>query len=176
VLASPRISATNKKRINLSDIIFAPIFAKKKLSMFSKACEYGIRASVHLAQLAEKGERSSLKQVAQAIDSPVAFTAKVLQLLSRDGIIRSVQGPTGGYEIPLDRLSKTYLSDIVKAIDGDKVYNGCGLGLKNCNELKPCPLHFQFKAIRDELKEMLQTTSIQDLANQLDHGMAFLKR
>jgi len=144
--------------------------------MFSKACEYGIRASVHLARLSAKGERCSLKQVAKAIDSPVAFTAKVLQLLARDGIIHSVHGPTGGYDIPQDRLSEIHLSDIVKAIDGDNVYNGCGLGLKNCNEKKPCPLHFQFKAIRDDLKEMLQTTSVQDLAKQLHYGGAFLKR
>lgn len=144
--------------------------------MFSKACEYGIRASVHLARLSEKGERSSLKQVAKAIDSPVAFTAKVLQLLARNDIIRSVHGSTGGYEIPQDRLSKIHLSDIVKAIDGDNIYNGCGLGLKICNEKKPCPLHFQFKAIRDDLKEMLQTTSVQDLASQLHQGITFLRR
>lgn len=160
----------------MSDMVITPIFAKKIQFMFSKACEYGIRASVHLARLSEKGERSSLKQVSKAIDSPVAFTAKVLQLLARDGIIHSVHGPTGGYEIPQDRLSKIHLSDIVKAIDGDKVYNGCGLGLKNCNENKPCPLHFQFKVIRDNLKQMLQTTTIQDLANELHQGLAFLKR
>lgn len=144
--------------------------------MFSKACEYGIRASIHLARLSEKGERSSLKQVAAAIDSPVAFTAKILQLLARNGIIESVKGPTGGYEIPKDQLSRVHLSDIVKAIDGDKVYRGCALGLKNCNEKKPCPMHFQFKTIRDELKEMLQSTTVQDLANELHQGLAFLKR
>ncbi len=144
--------------------------------MFSKACEYGIRAVIHLARVSEKGERGSLKQVAEAIDSPVAFTAKVLQLLARDGIIFSVHGPTGGYEIPKENLTKIYLSDIVKAIDGDEIYNGCGLGLENCNEKKPCPLHFQFKVIRDDLKEMLQTTSVQDLAKGLHDGMAFLKR
>lgn len=144
--------------------------------MFSKACEYGIRAAVHLARLSEKGERGSLKQIARAIDSPVAFTAKVLQLLARDGLIQSVQGPTGGYELPHDRLSEIYLIDIVKAIDGDHVFNGCGLGLKDCNEHEPCPLHFQFTAIRDDLKEMLQSTSVQDLAMQLHQGMAFLRR
>ncbi|MBK8501556.1 MAG: Rrf2 family transcriptional regulator [Saprospiraceae bacterium] len=144
--------------------------------MFSKASEYGIRAAIHLAHLSKKGERCSLRQVAKAIDSPVAFTAKVLQLLARDGIIVSFQGPTGGYEIPKESLSLVHLSDIVKAIDGDSIYNGCGLGLESCNEKKPCPLHFQFKSIRDELKEMLQTTSVQELAKGLEYGMAFLKR
>lgn len=144
--------------------------------MFSKASEYGIRAAIHLARSTEQGDRCSLKQVAEAIDSPVAFTAKVLQLLARDGIIVSVHGATGGYEIPKDSISAVYLSDIVKAIDGDEIYSGCGLGLANCNERKPCPMHFQFKTIRDELKKMLQTTSVQDLARELEHGMSFLKR
>ena len=44
-------------------------------------------------------------------------------------------------------------------------YKGCGLGLKNCNESKPCPMHFQFKAIRDDLKQMLEVTTVQGLAN-----------
>lgn len=143
--------------------------------MFSKACEYGIRASIHLATLSEKGERSSLKQVAKAIDSPVAFTAKILQSLAREGIIRSVQGPTGGYEIPPSRLPGIHLNDIVKAIDGEQVYNSCGLGIKNCSDKRPCPLHYRFKSIRNDLKEMLQTTSVQDLARELYSGRAFLK-
>ncbi|MCB9290724.1 MAG: Rrf2 family transcriptional regulator [Lewinellaceae bacterium] len=144
--------------------------------MFSKACEYGIRASVYLARQAEKGDRASLTEIAKAIDSPVAFTAKILQLLARHEIIISYKGPTGGYEIPKEHLSGIQLSHIVKVIDGDKVYRGCGLGLKECNASKPCPLHFQFKAIRDELKEMLQSTTVQDLANELHRRPAFLKR
>lgn len=143
--------------------------------MFSKACEYGIRAGIHLARLSEKGERSSLKQVAKAIDSPVAFTAKILQLLARHEIIRSVQGANGGYEIPPSRLARIHLSDIVQAIDGDQIYKRCGLGIKNCNEKRPCPLHFRFKAIRNDLREMLQTTSVQELARELHDGRAFLK-
>ena len=143
--------------------------------MFSKACEYGIRAVVHLAWLSEKGERGSLKQIAKAIDSPVAFTAKILQSLARNGIIRSVQGPSGGYEIPPEKRSSVYLSHIVKAIDGDQVFHGCALGLAQCNESKPCPLHFQFKAIRDELSELLQTTTVHDLTKDLHQGITFLK-
>jgi Rrf2 family protein len=154
---------------------FFPIFVKKIDSMFSKACEYGIRATIYLARLSKEGEYSSLKQVSKAIDSPVAFTAKILQLLTRNGIILSTKGSTGGYEIPKSQLTKITLSDIVDAIDGNTIYNECGLGLKNCNESKPCPLHFQFKAIRDDLKQMLQTTTVLDLANEIHLGVAFLK-
>ena len=144
--------------------------------MFSKACEYGIKATIHISHQSQKGERVSLKAVAKAIDSPVAFTAKILQSLASNNIIASSKGPTGGYEIPKVKQAKITLHQIVEAIDGDKIYSGCGLGLKQCNEDKPCPIHFKFKAIRDDLKTMLQSTTVHELANGLHEGLAFLKR
>lgn len=82
----------------------------------------------------------------------------------------------GGYEISKSKLSTLALSEIVDAIDGGNIYKGCGLGLKNCNESKPCPMHFQFKEIRDNLKQMLEVTTVQDLASELHGGLTFLKR
>ena len=144
--------------------------------MFSKACEYGIKATIHISRQSQQGERVSLKAVAKEIDSPVAFTAKILQSLANSNIIISSKGPTGGYEIPKSEQSKITLFHIVEAIDGDNIYNGCGLGLKQCNEQKPCPIHFKFKVIREELKNMLKSTTIYELANGLQEGLAFLKR
>ncbi len=144
--------------------------------MFSKACEYGIRAAIHISQVSQCGERASLKDIALAIDSPVAFTAKILQSLAKNGLIVSVKGASGGYEIKDTLDCEITLLDIVEAIDGNKIYEGCGLGLEKCNETKPCPLHHQFKIIRDELKEMLLTTTVKELTNELDQGVAFLKQ
>ena len=144
--------------------------------MFSKACEYGIRATIHISHQSQLGEKVSLKAVAKAIDSPVAFTAKILQSLASSKIIASSKGPTGGYEIPENKQAKITIYHIVEAIDGDKIYNGCGLGLKQCNEQVPCPIHFKFKAIRDDLKTMLKSTTIKELTNGLHEGLAFLKR
>jgi Rrf2 family protein len=144
--------------------------------MFSKACEYGIKATIHIGHQSKKGERVSLKAVAKAIDSPVAFTAKILQALAKDGIIISTKGPTGGYELLDEKNTKITLLQIVNAIDGDKIYNGCGLGLQQCNAAKPCPLHHQFVVVRDELKNMLEKTTIENLRDQLHEGVSFLKR
>lgn len=75
-----------------------------------------------------------------------------------------------------EKLATLKLSSIVAAIDGDDIYKGCGLGLEKCNEKKPCPMHDQFKAIRDELKKMLETTSVKELALGLKDGLTMLKR
>lgn len=143
--------------------------------MFSKACEYGIKASLFIAEQSGQGERVSLKDISEAIDSPTAFTAKILQQLSRNSLIQSVKGPAGGYEIDAARLDSVWLADIVKAIDGDQVYKGCGLGLKECNEARPCPVHEDFKEVRERLREMLETTSLKQLADGLLEGTTFLR-
>ena len=143
--------------------------------MFSKACEYGIRAVVYLAEQSLLGRKVSLKEVSLAIDSPEAYTSKILQLLSRSKIIVSDKGPTGGFSLRVKELETIKLSDLVYAIDGDGIYRGCGLGLKECNENRPCPVHYEFKKIREDLKTMLEETSVKELAIAFKEGLSFLK-
>ncbi len=143
--------------------------------MFSKACEYGIRSSIFIAGQSKAGKKVSLIDVAEAIESPTAYTSKILQKLTRYNIINSDKGPTGGFSMDKKELAMVKLSSIVSAIDGDDVYNGCGLGLKQCNEFKPCPVHNHFKKIRNELKKMLETITIDSLTENYAKGLAFLK-
>lgn len=144
--------------------------------MFSKACQYGIKASVFIASQSAMGNRVSLKEIAAGIDSPVAFTAKILHQLAKQDILTSLKGPSGGFEIPMGRSEKIKLSNIVAAIDGDSIYMGCALGFDRCDELQPCPMHNKFVVIRENLRIMLENTSLYELANGLDVGMSFLKR
>lgn len=143
--------------------------------MFSKACEYGIKAAVFIAVRSQEGKRISLNEIAGEINSPTAFTAKVLQQLTRNNIVDSVRGPAGGFEINKNKVNKIMLSKIVSAIDGDSIYKGCALGFHNCNENLPCPLHHKFVLIRNELKQMLETTSLLDLSKDINDGVTFLK-
>jgi len=144
--------------------------------MFSKSCEYGIRSAIFIAGQSLQERKVGLKEVAKTVGSPEAFTSKILQQLCKKKIIQSEKGPTGGFSLEKTKLEKINLSDIVAAIDGDDIYKGCGLGLKACNEHKPCPVHHQFKTIREELKEMLETTLVKDLALGSQNGLTFLKR
>lgn len=144
--------------------------------MFSKACEYGIKASTYIALQSLEMNRVSLKEIASEIDSPIAFTAKILHKLAKNDILESVKGPYGGFQIKKERIDAIKLSQIVAAIDGDNIYNGCALGLDECNALKPCPLHEKFVGIRTDLKSMLENTSLYEVATGLEVGLTFLKR
>lgn len=144
--------------------------------MFSKACEYGIKATIFIAVKSLYNERVSLKEIAKEIDSPVAFTAKILQSLARNGLVESHKGPTGGFQMERSGMDSVTLYEIVRAIDGDGIFNGCGLGLKQCDANKPCPVHHKFAGVRDNLSHMLKQTSIYELATGLDMGLTHLKR
>lgn len=143
--------------------------------MFSKACEYAIRAVMFVAQKSKDGARIGIREIAKGIDSPEHFVAKILQDLSRKGVIQSQKGPSGGFFLD-DRSLKAPLADIVRIVDGDDIFTGCALGLKQCSEAKPCPLHQEFKKIRDDLHHLLQHTTVGEFSTQLDRNRLFLKR
>ena len=143
--------------------------------MFSKACEYAIRAVMFVAQKSKDGARIGIREIAKGIDSPEHFVAKILQDLSRKGVIQSQKGPSGGFYLD-DRSLNAPLADIVRVVDGEEIFTGCALGLKQCSETKPCPLHQEFKKIRDDLSHLLQQTSVGEFSTQLDKNRLFLKR
>jgi len=143
--------------------------------MFSKTCEYGIKATLYIAVKSLEKKRVSLKNIVEEINSPEAFTAKILQQLTKSKIITSNRGSQGGFSLDPEDLKTIKLSQIVAVLDGDSIYTGCGLGMEKCNELHPCPMHEKFVNIRSELKTMLESTSIFDLVNDLKEGVTFLK-
>ncbi|ERM81705.1 hypothetical protein P872_19605 [Rhodonellum psychrophilum GCM71 = DSM 17998] len=144
--------------------------------MFSKTCQYGIKSTLYIALQSINENRVSLKDIAKEIDSPEAFTAKILQKLVHAGIIISVRGQMGGFLIEREKMDSLKLIQIVNAIDGDHIFVECGLGLSQCNSSFPCPLHEQFSKIRTDLKAMMETTSLLGFATGLHDGLTFLKR
>ena len=141
--------------------------------MFSKSCEYAIKAVIHLCMETKDGKRLSIAEIAEAIDTPEPFTAKILQTLARHEIVSSAKGPGGGFFIP-ENSEPIIVMDIVHLIDGKHAFERCGLGLKECDESHPCPIHNEFKSYASRLKKLLETKTIQDFAKDIIKGNAFL--
>jgi len=143
--------------------------------MFSKACEYAIRAMIFIAQKSEDGVKVGIKEISKGTSAPEHFVAKIIQDLSRKGLVQSVKGPNGGFFLK-EGSKKNTIADIVKAIDGDKLFTGCAVGLRNCSETKPCPLHDEFKIIRKEIYNMLQNSTVAEFNRELIQSIKHLKR
>ena len=143
--------------------------------MFSKACEYAIKATIYIAQQTNQERRANVKEVAKSVNAPEAFTAKILQQLCRANILESVRGKQGGFVFPTatQKQIKNYV--VVELIDGDGLFTNCGLGLHKCSSENPCPVHDDFKIVRDNLVAMTQKFSFYDLALKTENGLVWLK-
>lgn len=143
--------------------------------MFSKTCEYAIRAMIFIAQKTNEGDRIGIREIAKGIDSPEHFIAKILQELSRKGLVQSAKGPNGGFYLDTHSMKQS-LADVVRAVDGDKIFQGCGLGLRQCSETHPCPIHHEFKRVRKQLFQMLEKAKVGTFTEALETSLAYLRR
>lgn len=143
--------------------------------MFSKSCEYAIRASIFITAKSKKKERVSIKEIYRCIDAPESFTGKILQLLTNGNIISSAKGPNGGFFVT-EIQQQSELIKIVSLIDGNSLFEGCGLGLKSCTDEMPCPLHEDFKLVRSKIKSMLDSNTLSSLSDRILDSNAFFLR
>ncbi len=144
--------------------------------MFSKSCEYAIRAMIYIANNAKHSTTGKIgtKQVAKGIEAPENFIAKILQDLSKRKLLHSAKGPNGGFFLTEEEKNRT-LSDIIKAIDGDGFYLNCLFGLKTCSEKTPCPVHHQYKEVKQKLVNIFDSNTIGQLNEKIESGNFFLK-
>lgn len=144
--------------------------------MFSKACRYAIKACTFISVKSLNDERVNLKEIASSIDTPEAFTGKILHQLAKLNILSSTTGPKGGFSIEKSKIESTKIITIVSAFDGDSLFNGCALGFGTCDKRHPCAMHDKIVDIRKDLKKMLENTSLYELSQGVDDGSIFLKR
>ena len=127
--------------------------------LLSQASKYGIRAAVFLA--GHQGEEPVLgRDIARALEVPAPFLAKILQDLSRRGLLLSFKGRGGGFLLARPAAS-ILLNEIVEALEGPHFGSGCLLGLPACSEEDPCPLHDDWSGIRDEILQLLSSRTLE---------------
>lgn len=136
--------------------------------LLSNPCMYGLRASVYLASKNEENY-ISIKKISGQLDISTHFLTKVLQHLTAANLLESLKGPNGGVRLkkPADKISPL---DVVLAIDGEKIFTECVLGLPGCGHEKPCPMHNEWADLRSNIKKMLEESSLQEMAQKGKNG------
>ena len=130
-------------------------------SILSKPCSYAIRAMAYLAEQ-PPGRLTSSREICDQENIPSAFLGKVVLPLCRGRMVRSVRGIGGGYELamPPDQIR---LLAIVQSIDGSPFYD-CILEDHPCGSPHECLLHPMWSALREQLVNYLERTTLADLA------------
>lgn len=133
--------------------------------MFYKETEYALRGLVYIQLQNLSDHRPGIAEIAKEIEAPQFYTAKILQRMVKNGFILSLKGKGGGFYFD-KKKEPLSLKALIAATEGDKTYAGCGFGLKHCDEKNPCPMHHQYKPIRESINQLISNETIQSLAEQ----------
>ncbi|MCC5942797.1 MAG: Rrf2 family transcriptional regulator [Balneolaceae bacterium] len=130
--------------------------------LLSNTCIYGLRASVLLAS--KEGDKFvTIRELSDELHISFHFLTKVLQQLTKSELLQSYKGPNGGVKLARPASQITFM-DVVISIDGENIIKECALGLPGCGELKPCPLHDQWSAMKENILRMMRDVSLKQLA------------
>ncbi|NUM50634.1 MAG: Rrf2 family transcriptional regulator [Flavobacteriales bacterium] len=143
--------------------------------MLSQKTKYALRAVLYLSVQAKSQKIKGGKEISDELKIPSAFTNKILQELAKKDIVSSVKGPRGGFFLSEKNL-RLPLIQIINAMDDMAFFHSCGLGLSECSEEKPCPVHGTFKIARNNLFQLFSTKTIKELSEEIINKDFFLVR
>ena len=133
--------------------------------MLSQTAEYALRAVLHLAQYS--GQRPvRVGEMATQLRIPHNYLSKILHQLARAGVLLSLRGKAGGFQLAVDptRLS---LSAVVMPFDRIDDRRRCLLGRPQCSDRTACAAHTRWKEVADTVAQFFRDTTVGDL---LEHG------
>jgi Rrf2 family transcriptional regulator, iron-sulfur cluster assembly transcription factor len=154
---------------------FAPFTTHVNRSfMFSASCHYALLAMFYIGHHARPDKNVELRDIAEQQDIPRHFLSKILQQLVKHKLLLSTKGPNGGFRLskPCDKIT---LIEIVEAIDGLDIFERCGIGFRQCDAAEPCPIHQEYKVMRDRVKQLFETKTLKILAREAQSGTSFVK-
>lgn len=134
--------------------------------MIGKTGVHAIRALTQLTGLPE-GQSLGAAQIAEKIDAPPNYLAKLLRILARHGLVESHKGPGGGFRLARD-ARKICLLDVVEPIEPMTRWSRCLLRQQECTDDDPCAIHDRWKQLRDGYLALLVETTIADLVAETE--------
>ena len=131
---------------------------------FSKKADYALIALKDLAS-SPLGTSSSAREIAERYDVPAELMAKVLQRLTKMGVVASHHGKGGGYHLarPSDHIS---VADIIQAIDGPVLVTACSEEDETCEQYAKCNVRDPLWRLKDRIVQSLTSFTVDELVGE----------
>ncbi|MDX9709137.1 MAG: Rrf2 family transcriptional regulator [Trichloromonas sp.] len=125
--------------------------------------EYAIRGMVYLARQ-EPGKLILVNEIAETVDVPQSFLAKIFQGLTRLGLVRSSRGAGGGFALarPASEIS---LREVIEAVEGPICANRCVIDASFCGRGGNCTVHPVWHRVQDQVRSILDDVSLAELCD-----------
>ncbi|HEY5688788.1 MAG TPA: Rrf2 family transcriptional regulator [Yeosuana sp.] len=135
--------------------------------MLTNACKYAIRSILYLAIHTDEQNKVGVKKIAEDLESPQPFLAKLLQQLNKGKLVSSTKGPNGGFYLS-NKDKENAVWDIIINIDGTAKFDDCFLGLSKCSDETPCPVHFMVSPFKQKLLENFRDKTISEYVIEIE--------
>lgn len=136
--------------------------------LISRTSQYAIQSMIYIATQAP-GTPVLSREVAEKLQVPAAYLAKIMQLLSKGGLVTSFRGRLGGFCLR-EEPEKIDLMRILLITEGPDFTKDCVLGLKVCSDETACPMHTKWKPIKEEIIELLNHQTLSMLSEAVLSG------
>ncbi|MCP4457664.1 MAG: Rrf2 family transcriptional regulator [Cytophagales bacterium] len=134
------------------------------MQALSKTTIYAIRALIYMLNNQQTNQYINIRDISNDLDISFHFLTKILQSLTKQGLLSSYRGATGGIAISKNPQN-IRLIDLIYILEGNDFFDKCLLGLPGCGTLEPCPAHEIWSVAKDDLKMKFENASILDLKN-----------
>lgn len=127
----------------------------------TKKADYGLMALKFLAEHPDEASLSA-KDIAEAYHIPPQLLAKILQLLAREGLLRSHAGMNGGYTLARDPRSISAF-EVIRIIDGPLFITSCVTESGVCDLTSSCTIKEPLARVNESISDVLKNIRISDL-------------
>ncbi len=134
------------------------------LSM-TKRADYALLALSYLASVAEEDAHRlvNTKEIADQFELPQELLAKLLQTLTKHGLLASHPGPTGGYRLLRDAANIS-VAEVMTMVDGPVALLTCSNGRGDtCKQFNKCTIRDPLAELENRIKTLLQDISIAEI-------------
>jgi len=129
----------------------------------TKKADYGLIALKHLAVSGQKGATASAKEIADAYGIPLPLLAKILQKLTKSGLLVSASGSSGGYKLAR-QAQKISALEVIHAIDGPIILTTCFTAHGHCDQSEKCTVREPLRKVHEAIIDLLNRITISDMA------------
>jgi len=127
----------------------------------SKKTDYGLMALKHI--LAQENRPSSAREIAEAYDIPFEVLAKLLQTLTRKGLLVSQHGTKGGYSAA-PRSGAITVREVLEAIEGPVAMIDCARARKGpCDQEGKCVVRRPLEKVQEKVIDLLERTTLREI-------------
>jgi len=130
--------------------------------LYRRSGQLALQTTLLLALEPDGGSRR-IRVLADELGVASTYLAKVVQNLTRVGLLRALRGPGGGVQLARP-AREIYPWEVLAAVEPAGEFTRCLLGARPCNGDTPCPLHGVWAPARDKIREILQTKNLREFA------------